>query len=101
ILSAAWSTAIPAGSAPTAAVGASLRQSVVFEALQPAGFTTETVLSTKLATYTVPVAGSVSTAWGPSPTWEAGGRAPQPDVSSALQVSELTADSVSSRLLIT
>src|SRR5580704_18584734 len=49
----------------------------------------------------VPVAGSVSTACGPLPTWEAAGRRAQPDRCVASQVAELRADIVSSWLLTT
>src|ERR1700734_1304452 len=47
------------------------------------------------------VAGSVSTACGPLPTWEAAGRRRQPDPFEALQVAELIADIVSSWLFTT
>ena len=82
-------TAIGAG-ALGVGFGASL--AVASAATTPASSTSS---SSGGATTTVN-AGSVSTAWGPSPTWEAGGRAPQPEVSWALQADELMADSVSS-----
>src|SRR4051812_31181584 len=81
----AASARIPSGTAPTwTDVGACPQPDVTTE-LQLAASTTETVLSSMFATYSVPVAGSRAIALGSSPTPMVGQGPAQPVKSCARQ----------------
>src|SRR6516164_5208515 len=81
--------------------GGLARHPDVTVALQVAALITETLLSSWLATYTVPVSGSRLTQSGKLPTGVVGGACAQPEVCWALQAAVLISETLPPKVLTT
>src|SRR6516165_236876 len=91
---AAGSIVMALGTRPAGIFGWGLWQLVVMVALQVAALMMEMLVSSRLVTATVRLAGSKAMAEGPKPTVTVGGVCPHPVVVMALQVAPLITDTV-------
>src|SRR5215471_10940157 len=91
---AAGSMVMALGARPAGNLGWGLWQLVVTVALQVAALMTVTLLSSRLLTATVWLAGSKAMLEGPKPTVTVGGVCPHPVVVAALQAAPLITDTV-------